>query len=91
MAISSAYPLAFKPYLVYGRRDVDNGYWLDGGVQNNLPLHAFDSRPDAPLDPGMLGIRLEESTEPITAFKEDLANYFNVSVLGLLSTFVGAS
>jgi NTE family protein len=87
VAISSAYPLAFKPYVVYGRRDVDNGYWLDGGVQNNFPLHAFDSAPDAPLDPGMLGIRLEESARPIAAFVDDLSAYINdVSVLGFLVT-----
>lgn len=90
VAISAAYPLAFKPYVVYGRRDVTNGYWLDGGVQNNLPLHAFDAAPDAPLDPGMLGIRLEESAEPVAAFVEDLRDYVSVSVLGLFGTFLGS-
>ena len=86
VAISSAYPLIFKPYAVYERRDVENGYWLDGGVENNLPLHAFDMAPDAPLHPGMLGIRLEESAQPIARFVEDLGNYLDVSVMGLFLT-----
>jgi predicted acylesterase/phospholipase RssA len=88
VAISSAYPLAFKPYVIVGRNDVANGYWLDGGVQNNLPLHAFDTAPDLPLARGMLGIRLETAPEPYQVVS-DIAGYLDLSLLGFLLKYVG--
>lgn len=90
VAISSAYPFAFKPYAVYGRpeENIKNGYWLDGGVQNNFPLHAFDSSADTPLAPGMLGIRLEASSQIFQKFLNDIKSYFDVSIPGFFLLYV---
>jgi predicted acylesterase/phospholipase RssA len=88
VAISSAYPFAFKPYAVFNRPDVPNGYWLDGGVQNNFPLHAFDSSADTPLAPGMLGIRLEASSQIFQKFLNDIKSYFDVSIPGFFLLYV---
>lgn len=88
VAISSAYPFAFKPYAIFGRQDVANGYWLDGGVQNNFPLHAFDAAPDVPLAPGMLGIRLESSSQLFSEVISDLSNYVDPSVWAFLLSYV---
>ena len=88
VAISSAFPFAFKPYAVFGQKNVPNGYWLDGGVQNNLPLHAFDSSPDTPLAPGMLGIRLEASSQIFQKFLNDIKSFFDVSIPGFFLLYV---
>jgi len=90
VAISSAFPFAFKPYAVFDRKNVPNGYWTDGGVQNNLPLHAFDSSADTPLAPGMLGIRLEASSQIVQEFVEDLKSLVDVSVPGFLLSYVSS-
>ncbi|MGA5508965.1 patatin-like phospholipase family protein [Streptomyces umbrinus] len=60
VAISGCIPPAFKPVLVTGCDRVPDGFWMDGGIANNLPMHAFDDRVDGPLQPGLLALRLEE-------------------------------
>lgn len=59
VAISGCFPLAYKPVLVTGCANVPDGFWMDGGIANNLPIHAFDTRVDGPLQSGMLALRLE--------------------------------
>jgi len=67
VAISMNLPFVFKPVLIWGS-DRYSGLWVDGGLLNNFPLHAFDFdapschnlRGVKPLHPKMLGIRLAE-------------------------------
>lgn len=43
---SMSIPLMFKPVFMEAASKQDalyNGYWVDGGVLNNLPLHAFNA------------------------------------------------
>jgi NTE family protein len=82
VAISMNLPFLFKP--VYLETDMPvskrnpkadgyHGYWVDGGLLNNLPLHAFDDAPDnprksedpdlRPLHPGVLALRLTDGFE----------------------------
>jgi predicted acylesterase/phospholipase RssA len=60
--------MVFKPVRVTTTENYE-GWWVDGGVLNNFPLHAFDREPvdssasglfrgDHQLHPGVLGFRL---------------------------------
>ncbi|BDU39356.1 patatin-like phospholipase family protein [Vibrio nigripulchritudo] len=78
VGISMNLPILFKPVHVeanvptgqYNRRADDyHGLWMDGGVLNNFPLHAFDflspqvspQYPNLrPLNPNVLGLRLTD-------------------------------
>ncbi len=78
VGISMNLPFLFKPVHVEAnvpvgplnsRADDYHGMWIDGGVLNNFPLHAFDhlmppvsaAYPGLrPLNPAMLGLRLTE-------------------------------
>lgn len=82
VGISMNLPLLFKPVEVdanvpvgaYNQRSDDyHGRWMDGGVLNNFPLHAFDylspapspAHPDLrPLNPNVLGLRLTDGYPP---------------------------
>jgi NTE family protein len=81
VAISMNLPFLFKPVLVQAdvpvnkyneRKDVYQGFWIDGGILNNLPLHAFDDfgppisskYPNVRvLHPKMLGLRLTSNPD----------------------------
>lgn len=85
VGISMNLPLLFKPVQVeaqvptgqYNQRSDDyHGFWIDGGVLNNFPLHAFDFLSPAPasqypnlrpLQPNILGLRLTDGYPPGTA------------------------
>jgi NTE family protein len=75
VGLSMSIPLFFKSvYLDTGDESYDDfkGWWGDGGVINNFPLHAFNTdkngkppplpheRSALPLNPGTLGLTLEE-------------------------------
>ena len=78
VGISMNLPVLFKPVYVEAEVPVGalnanaddyQGFWIDGGVLNNFPLHAFDHlQPPVstrypnlrPLHPKMLGLRLTE-------------------------------
>lgn len=73
VGISLSIPPAFKPVFVeanvpvgpfHTRADAYHGLWVDGGVLNNLPIHAFDSLAPAgsggALHPNVLGLRLTD-------------------------------
>jgi predicted acylesterase/phospholipase RssA len=72
VAISMNLPILFKPVYIDALDDYQ-GYWVDGGLLNNLPLHAFDEArtnpllsddPNLrPLHPGILGLRLTPGFE----------------------------
>lgn len=82
VGISMNLPLLFKPVEVeanvptgqYNQRSDDyHGRWIDGGVLNNFPLHAFDFLSPAPaprypnlrpLHPNILGLRLTDGYPP---------------------------
>jgi NTE family protein len=87
VGISMTFPGLFKPVWVNAQvptnsenSNPDNykGFWVDGGLLNNLPIHAFDdlgttksSNIDPnlyPLNPNLLGIRLTDG------FKDPLEN-----------------
>lgn len=55
--ISLSLPFFFKPFVI--SVGPYRGTWIDGGILNNNPIHAFDD-PDAPgtINPNLLGIRL---------------------------------
>jgi NTE family protein len=58
--ISMGLPLVFKPVRI--SREADSRYaglWVDGGVLNNNPIHAFDHS-DGAFNEAVLGMRLEE-------------------------------
>lgn len=65
-AISMNIPIVFKPIHVQ-RRDLE-GFWIDGGTVNNLPLHAFDYL---------------EKPELLTRYNEDLYAYLHSKVLAI--------
>lgn len=73
VGMSSSFPFAFKPVLVMDcQKDgegPENGYYLDGGLVNNLPMHLFDDNPVSKLDENMFAIRLEYSN-PEQGIKE---------------------
>jgi predicted acylesterase/phospholipase RssA len=57
VSISMNIPMLFKPV----RWDVleGSGFWVDGGLLNNLPLHLFDEKDDNPkrsMTPGLSGL-----------------------------------
>jgi predicted acylesterase/phospholipase RssA len=60
LRISMSFPGAFKP-VVIGKGDVGDrsleGTWIDGGLLNNNPIHAFDDPPPT-INRGLLGLRL---------------------------------
>ena len=65
VGISANLPFVFKPVHVKRGRHVEyDGKWVDGGLLNNLPLHAFDRFGPNPqlraLHPRMLALRLTE-------------------------------
>jgi predicted acylesterase/phospholipase RssA len=66
VAISMSYPFLFKPVLVRFRdtKHPLHGDWADGGLLNNLPIHAFDRGPDQVLNHRVVAFRLKE--EPRT-------------------------
>jgi predicted acylesterase/phospholipase RssA len=65
VGMSSSFPFAFKPVLVKDCQSADkktgppDGYYGDGGIVINLPMHLFDEAADGALNENMLGIRLE--------------------------------
>lgn len=63
--ISMGLPLVFKPVRVSRGAPEPRyeGLWVDGGVLNNNPIHAFDHDADGTFDETVLGLRLEEDTE----------------------------
>ncbi|MEL7040487.1 MAG: patatin-like phospholipase family protein [Pseudomonadota bacterium] len=61
VAISMSFPGAFKPVWIQGTDKVSDGFWADGGILNNLPIHAFDSSPTGTLNPLVLALRLDET------------------------------
>ena len=61
VAISMNFPMIFKPVWVeLSDKPEYNGYWVDGGLLNNRPIHAFDTQPYQPIDRSMLALRLAE-------------------------------
>jgi NTE family protein len=77
VGISMNLPFLFKPVEVEANVPVDAsldqletdylGFWVDGGLLNNFPLHAFDHKQTSNknmLHPKMLGLRLTDGTPP---------------------------
>jgi predicted acylesterase/phospholipase RssA len=78
IALSMSIPLVFKPVVIsYAGQspNTDNmdytGLWVDGGLYNNLPIHAFDQKAkngqnqyEMPLNPRVLAFRLFDGNRP---------------------------
>ncbi|RVH78111.1 hypothetical protein CN203_11485 [Sinorhizobium meliloti] len=72
VGMSACFPVVFKPIYVDAPASDPvlgklKGLWLDGGILNNIPVHAFDAEarpktqgPASLLHPGMLALRLVE-------------------------------
>ncbi|TGV80305.1 hypothetical protein EN792_038915, partial [Mesorhizobium sp. M00.F.Ca.ET.149.01.1.1] len=72
VGMSACFPVVFKPIYVDAPWSDPilgslRGLWLDGGLLNNIPVHAFDNevhslakRTGSALNPGMLALRLVE-------------------------------
>lgn len=80
IALSMSIPFVFKPVLINyaGAANISDepayaGLWVDGGLLNNLPIHAFDDvagsgRPayELPLNEATLAFRLSPGKRPET-------------------------
>jgi NTE family protein len=81
--ISMGLPLVFKPVRVSHEEPRYDGLWVDGGVLNNNPIHAFDHG-DGTFNDAVLGLRLEvDRDNEIT----DLVSY----VKAIAKTYLDAS
>jgi predicted acylesterase/phospholipase RssA len=64
VTISMNFPIVFKPVIITGQEPDKmygtelNGYWTDGGLLNNAPIHAFDKEDSTMVDEGVLCLRL---------------------------------
>ncbi len=79
VAISMNLPLIYKPVAVTARVNGEThhqGMYVDGGLLNNLPIHAFDDRapqgpgagtqdPESTLHPGILALRLSSGYDVV--------------------------
>lgn len=72
---SMSIPFVFKPtYVNYETPHGENynGFYIDGGTLNNLPLHMWDDGPDQPLNPNVVGIRVTDGYDPADSdYKSD--------------------
>lgn len=86
--ISMGLPLVFKPVRIGSTADEAGwepgyeGLWVDGGVLNNNPIHAFDV--DGETNPNVLGLRLESDPAHVP---ENLLEY----LWALVSTYLNAA
>jgi NTE family protein len=81
--ISMGLPLVFKPVRVSHEEPRYDGLWVDGGVLNNNPIHAFDHG-DGTFNDAVLGLRLEvdrdnEITDLMSYVKAIAKTYFDAS------------
>ena len=85
LRISMSFPFAFKPVKIsksdYGSEKYV-GTWIDGGVLNNNPIHAFDKQRGV-INDGMLGLRLGNDPKPII---NNFSDYLGALVSTILST-----
>jgi predicted acylesterase/phospholipase RssA len=85
LRISMSFPFAFKPVRIsksdYGSQEYV-GTWIDGGVLNNNPVHAFDES-EGVINKGMLGLRLGEDPKPII---NNFSDYLGALVNTIMST-----
>lgn len=86
LRISMSIPFAFKPLeigadVTSDRRIPDEfeGVWVDGGLRNNHPIHAFD-REDELLNENVLGLKLTDVTDG--APMKSIDDYGLVEMLG---------
>jgi NTE family protein len=101
VGISACYPVVFKP--IYVKAPTDDkvlgklrGLWIDGGLLNNFPIHAFDKRGShskglAELNPSVLGFMLTEGDpdpEKIFHDPEEESTPFAAFAGGLLETML---
>lgn len=101
---SMSIPMFFKSVYIDTDKeayDAFRGWWADGGVINNYPLHAFNEDPDGqrpeqpsernalPLNPGTIGLTLEEpDLTPFGIPKPAKPGY--PSVLGMIGPLLDA-
>lgn len=81
VGLSMNLPLLFKPIYIDSLDANYKGFWCDGGVLNNLPIHAFDKQGES-LNPNMLALRLTVGTHPSY---EDIKNILKIAGIDLSS------
>jgi len=100
--ISMNVPILFKPVrideLATGAGPRYGGFWVDGGVLNNLPIHAFDEKADNPkrsstpglsgLHPNVLGLRLTPGFPPTFELKPGFPDPLQQSMFAVLSAYL---
>lgn len=75
VCMSMSIPGVFKPTFVNASVDLSKkpddpynlsyrGFYVDGGMMNNLPIHVWDGGPDQPMNPGVIGIRVSGGFDP---------------------------
>ncbi len=75
VCMSMSIPGVFKPTFVNASVDLSKkpddpynlsyrGFYVDGGMMNNLPIHVWDGGPDQPMNPGVIGIRVSSGFDP---------------------------
>src|SRR3990167_2951267 len=83
--ISMSIPLLFKPVVIRKGDFPDDhdlvGTWVDGGLINNLPIHAFDD--NDVISPHVLGVRLGvDGWTPIQSFGDFLGRLVDAALAG---------
>lgn len=84
LRISMSFPGAFKPVKIERGQSSDDrleGTWIDGGLLNNSPIHAFDV-PTGILNKSMLGLRLSRRVRHEI---KNIKDYFGAIIDTLLS------
>jgi NTE family protein len=100
VGMSACFPIVFKPIFVEAPPSDRvlgklRGLWLDGGLLNNIPVHAFDSEPrpktratSSAVHPGMLALRLVEGA-PRSFEAYDDPTQDTIPIAGLLRDIFG--
>lgn len=86
VCMSMSIPGVFKPTFVNASVDLSKkpddpynlsyrGFYVDGGMMNNLPIHVWDEGPDQPMNPGVIGIRVSSGFDPADKTYADDADW----------------
>lgn len=90
-------PILYRPIEITGGSPLD-GQWVDGGMLNNYPIHAFDSK-DGKTPKGLVGFRIQDGFGPkykhletIEKKEDDDSTYKIFKLFGdLINTFAWPS
>lgn len=82
ISISMNIPFLFKPVWIQGWRGAKaqevqkyRGFWIDGGLLNNYPIHAFDTPHFGVQNKNILGFRLMDGYPSVEEKKQEPAEF----------------